>query len=66
MVIPYGVESGLGPEKKLLEVIFYAGITSLSCRYCVSDLSFYPTTKRKRPGSSVEPLGREIIKIDLT
>jgi hypothetical protein len=65
MVIPYGTELGLGPEKKLLEVIFDVDITSLSCRYCVSGLSFYPTTKQKRPGSSVEPLGRELIKIDL-
>ena len=61
-MISYGAKSGLGPEEKLLEVNFDVGITSVSCRYCVSDLSVDPATKRKRPDGSVEPPGRKITK----
>jgi Fe-S oxidoreductase len=62
MMISYGAESGLGQKKQLLEVNFDVGITCVSCRYCVSDLSVDPATKRKRPDGSVEPPGRKIIK----
>jgi hypothetical protein len=65
MMISYGAESGLGPEKKLLEVNFDVGTTSVSCRYCVSDLSVVHATKCKRPSGSVEPPGRDVIKINL-